>query len=252
MRILLTAGGTSEPIDQVRAITNHSSGRLGIGLAKRLLADGAIVDYVTTATALQPLETDNLTRHIISSTNDLSQTLGKLLQKNVYDAVIHSMAVSDFTPELSLSQEEFLAAINAEVAKNPHQPLDEQRLQKLVEKLQQPTEKKISSQTSHLFLVLKQTPKVIQQIKQLQPDTLLVGFKLLVGVSKEELIHVAQENLKKNQADFILANDLESISGEQHLGYLVDSAGILAQAQTKSAIADMIVTALTKRLEEKK
>lgn len=39
MKILITAGGTTEKIDQVRAITNHSTGRLGQALADYLAAN---------------------------------------------------------------------------------------------------------------------------------------------------------------------------------------------------------------------
>ena len=40
MHCIVTAGPTYEPIDQVRRLTNHSTGQLGTGLAKRLAADG--------------------------------------------------------------------------------------------------------------------------------------------------------------------------------------------------------------------
>ena len=40
MHCIVTAGPTYEPIDQVRRLTNHSTGQLGTGLAKRLADDG--------------------------------------------------------------------------------------------------------------------------------------------------------------------------------------------------------------------
>ena len=52
MKILITAGGTTEKIDQVRAITNHSTGRLGQALADYLAANpDTTIDYVTTKQA---------------------------------------------------------------------------------------------------------------------------------------------------------------------------------------------------------
>ena len=54
MKVLITAGGTSEPIDQVRSITNHASGTLGIEIAKVFLQNGVTIDYVVTKSAKKP------------------------------------------------------------------------------------------------------------------------------------------------------------------------------------------------------
>ncbi|KXT76524.1 Phosphopantothenoylcysteine synthetase [Streptococcus sp. DD12] len=51
---------------------------------------------------------------------------------------------------------------------------------------------------------------------------MLIGFKLLVATSQEELLNVARESLVSNQADMIVANDLQDIKGKQtHIAYLV-------------------------------
>ena len=54
MDVLVTAGGTSEPIDNVRSITNHSSGGLGKAIAESFLAAGHTVTYVTTKHTSNP------------------------------------------------------------------------------------------------------------------------------------------------------------------------------------------------------
>ena len=54
MHILITSGGTSEAIDRVRSITNHSTGSLGKILAETALAKGHQVTLITTPTALKP------------------------------------------------------------------------------------------------------------------------------------------------------------------------------------------------------
>lgn len=82
---------------------------------------------------------------------------------------------------------------------------------------------------------------MIQLIKQIQPETLLVGFKLLVDVSKQSLIATARESMKNNQADYILANDLAKITEEQHIGYFIDRKGqILGEKHTKEDLAILI------------
>ena len=54
MKILITSGGTTEKIDAVRGITNHSTGYLGKEIAELFLAKGHQVTLVTTKTAVKP------------------------------------------------------------------------------------------------------------------------------------------------------------------------------------------------------
>ena len=51
MHCIVTAGPTYEPIDQVRRLTNHSTGQLGTGLAKRLAANGHEVTLLRSRSA---------------------------------------------------------------------------------------------------------------------------------------------------------------------------------------------------------
>jgi phosphopantothenoylcysteine decarboxylase/phosphopantothenate--cysteine ligase len=54
LRVLVTAGGTREPIDSVRFIGNRSSGRMGFALAAEAAARGAAVTLVAANTGLEP------------------------------------------------------------------------------------------------------------------------------------------------------------------------------------------------------
>ncbi|MBO0451287.1 MULTISPECIES: phosphopantothenate--cysteine ligase [Enterococcus] len=241
MRILITSGGTSEKIDDVRAITNHSSGKLGKAIAESFAAEGAEIDLITTRHAVKP-EGKMIHQQLIESTMDLERTLTELMTANTYDAVIHSMAVSDFTPESSVTLEDLEAAAATQPADLP---------KALVTIANKRTEKKISSDTDHLVVVLKKNPKIISLIKKLQPQTILVGFKLLVDVPMIELLNVAKASLEKNHADFILANDLAEIRGEKHHGYLINKQQKVKEAHTKTEIAELITKEVLK-LEEAK
>ncbi|GFK24689.1 phosphopantothenate--cysteine ligase [Tetragenococcus halophilus] len=245
MRVLITAGGTSEKIDDVRSITNHSTGRLGCFLAEEFLKNQITVDYVTTTQAKHPTENQQLNLYEIAGTQDLADQLQELLQKFSYDAVIHSMAVSDFAPSQSYSQEAFLEAIN-QLFQEKNGPLDKDDLASL--SLGEKTnENKISSNTDQLYLVLQKTPKVIQQIKKIQAETLLIGFKLLVDVSKQTLLTTAKQSLAASQADYILANDLAKIKNNQHPGYLINKDGeIVGEEQNKEGIAQLIARTVMK------
>lgn len=241
MRILITSGGTSEKIDDVRAITNHSSGKLGKAIAEEFAKDDVLIDMITTRQAIKP-EGKKIQFHYIESTVDLEKTLKQLMEENKYDAVIHSMAVSDFTPESSVTLEDLESAVATQPADLP---------KALVAIANGRSEKKISSDTDHLVVVLKKNPKIISLIKNLQPQTILVGFKLLVDVPMIELLNVAKESLEKNHADFILANDLAEIRGEKHHGYLINKQQKVKEAHTKTEIAELIKKEVMK-LEESK
>lgn len=244
MRVLVTLGGTSERIDQVRSITNHSSGKLGNDVIQQLIEQQIQVDAIVTTSAIQPAVHPNVTIHSIDDTQALLTTLTNLMTHFTYDAVIHSMAVSDFTPTLSDSEEQFLTKLNTWIQQNPGKLMNATDFKIFLQPTNQKQATKLSSATDHLVLLLEKTPKVIQKIKQLQPNTLLVGFKLLVDVPQAELFSVAKATLLKSDADFVLANDLTAIDETQHIGYLLNREGLVAQATTKTAIAKMIVEQL--------
>lgn len=224
MKLLITSGGTSEAIDRVRSITNHASGHLGKIIAKEALARGHQVTLVTSKSAVKPPQHERLTIIEITDVANLQEKLEPLVKS--HDSLIHSMAVSDYTPV-------YMTDLND--VKQSHD-LDE-----FLEKRN--TETKISSKEDVQILFLKKTPKLISLVKQWNPSIRLVGFKLLVDVSKEELLSVARESLIKNQADYILANDLTEITGNHHIGYLVNQSTEI-KAQTKEEIALLLLNKL--------
>lgn len=227
MNILITSGGTSESIDRVRKITNSSTGRLGKVIAEKLLLDGHRVTLITTQLAITPDNHPNLTIKLIENTQELETMLACEVPK--HDAMIHSMAVSDYAPQVMLSLEEFLFAINEGRALSSLSNQD----------------KKVSSNAVQQVILLNQTPKLIGEIKKWHPEIILIGFKLLVGVSEQVLIDTAKASLKKNHADYIFANDLELINENQHFGFLIGDNSI-ETANTKQEIAEIISNKLAK------
>ncbi|HFU4058973.1 TPA: phosphopantothenate--cysteine ligase [Streptococcus suis] len=226
MKLLITSGGTSEAIDQVRAITNHASGKLGKIIAEQALKGGHEVTLVTTKQALKPLPQKNLTIIEITNVESLKATLEPLIKS--HHALIQSMAVSDYTPVYMTSLEE------VETTEDISSLLDKKN-----------AETKISSKDDYQVLFLKKTPKVISYVKKWNPAIQLIGFKLLVDVPKEELFAVARQSIERNGADYIVANDLTDIKGNQHIAYLVDKTSEV-QATTKEEIAQLILKTLEK------
>lgn len=226
MKLLITSGGTSEAIDQVRAITNHASGNLGKIIAEQALRIGHEVTLVTTKQAVKPEPQEKLTIIEISNVESLQSTLEPLVK--THHVLIHSMAVSDYTPVYMTGLDEVKAT---------------EDITSLLDKKN--AESKISSKDDYQVLFLKKTPKVISYVKQWNPTIQLIGFKLLVDVSKEELFAVARQSIERNGADYILANDLTDIKGNQHIAYLVGKTSEV-QAQTKEEIAQLILETLEK------
>lgn len=220
MNILITSGGTSEKIDRVRSITNHSTGQLGKVIAETFLNKGDRVTLVTTSRAVQPLLHPNLTTVEIENVAELHEKLEQLV--HTHDVLIHTMAVSDYTPVYMIGFDKVLASSD---------------LTELLNKSN--SESKISSQDDVQVLFLKKTPKIISLVKQWNPDIRLIGFKLLVDVSKEKLLETARASLQKNKADIIVANDLNKITEQGHEAYLVEKDKV-TQAYSKVEIAQLL------------
>ena len=93
-KVLVTAGPTQEPLDPVRYISNHSSGKMGYALARMAMLRGAEVTLVTGKTALTPppfVETVDVT-----TAEDMFNAVTE--RAEAADWVIKAAAVADYTP----------------------------------------------------------------------------------------------------------------------------------------------------------
>jgi phosphopantothenoylcysteine decarboxylase / phosphopantothenate---cysteine ligase len=94
-KVLVTAGGTQEPLDPVRVLTNHSSGKQGYALAQAALDAGAQVTLITSPTGLTPP-----VGATIINVQTAKQMLGAVLKEfPESDALIMAAAVADFRPK---------------------------------------------------------------------------------------------------------------------------------------------------------
>jgi len=227
MNILITAGGTREDIDSVRGITNYSTGRLGSLIADCFLENNCNVTYICAEGAILPSfpkssSEKHFTKIQIRSTAQLLEKIEQVLSETSFHAVIHSMAVSDFAPHAVMQ-----FGIEGHEGLHGFKPISE-------------INEKISSDAPYFVMVMKQLPKVIARIKAIQPETLLVGFKLLSGVGEEELVQAGLKILEKNLCEYVLANDLQNIQADNHAALLLNKNGIHSRLNTKNEIADKI------------
>ena len=95
--VIVTAGGTQEPLDPVRVLTNHSSGKQGYAIAQAAVDAGAQVTLITAPSALKP----PVGARVIQ-TQTARQMLDAVLQESAGShALIMAAAVADFRPKTS-------------------------------------------------------------------------------------------------------------------------------------------------------
>ena len=217
--ILITAGSTRGYLDAVRYITNTSTGKLGSEIALEAMGRGAVVTYIYGADSLFPvihersdLKASQLKLIGIETNNDLIEVLQEKLKNRKFDAIIHAMAVADYVPARA-------------------------------------KQSKTSSQKKEWLVKLVKTPKVINTIRDSWPEALLVGFKLEVNRTKDEIIRIARRFLTKSKANLIVANDYKYISRNRHIAYMVTGdRKIPKPLKGKKAIARNIISYLEKIL----
>ena len=93
-KIVVTAGGTQEPLDPVRVLTNKSSGKQGYALAQAALDAGGTVSLVSAPTALTPPVGVRLIP--VTTSEEMLETV--LAESAGADALVMAAAVADFRP----------------------------------------------------------------------------------------------------------------------------------------------------------
>jgi phosphopantothenoylcysteine decarboxylase/phosphopantothenate--cysteine ligase len=94
-RIVITAGGTREPLDPVRILTNLSSGKQGYALAQAALDNGAEVVLISTPTGLTP----PVGARLVAASSAAEMQAAVLEQSAGADVLIMAAAVADFRPK---------------------------------------------------------------------------------------------------------------------------------------------------------
>jgi phosphopantothenoylcysteine decarboxylase/phosphopantothenate--cysteine ligase len=168
-KILITAGGTQEPIDPVRFISNHSTGKMGFALAQACARRGAHVTLVCGAVT-EELRNPFHSIHRIDALSAQAMYEACLAEWSKMDSAILCAAVADFTP--------------AKVAN---------------EKI-----KKQAGQTSFI-LDMTTTHDIARELGAVkQPNQRLIGFALETNNEKEN----ALQKMERKHLDAIILNSL--------------------------------------------
>lgn len=169
-RVLITAGPTWAPIDNVRVISNIATGETGILLSQKLRDLGARVTLL-----LGPVGACCLNRKIklirFKFFDELKKAVKKELGSKKYDMVIHCAAVSDY-------------------------------------KAAKIYPRKVRSDKKDWTINLIPTEKIIGLIKKIDASLFLVGFKFEPGVKKETLIQRTKRLVIRAGLDLAVANTI--------------------------------------------
>ena len=182
---------------------------------------------------------DKVEKIEIRSTQELLDTMTELTGSNDIFAIIHSMAVSDYTTSSFMSLEEMLRIL----AESGCETMDDVK-EAMREGDFRTKYTKLPSSIEDPVILLRQTPKVLSGLRDMAPDAVIMGFKLLDGVSHEELMSVAKAQIEKNDTDFCLANDYETVLSPVHVGFLLDREGNEQKFEGKESIAKGITEAV--------
>jgi phosphopantothenate-cysteine ligase/phosphopantothenoylcysteine decarboxylase/phosphopantothenate--cysteine ligase len=190
MKVLVTAGNTQAPIDQVRCITNIFSGKTGARLALEAYRRGADVTLLTSRPdVLRDLEAPDLKpsrwrlKHY-QTFEEMHNAMRAESRHGGYDVLLHSAAVSDY----------LVSGVLAD-----GRPIDM-------------SQGKIKSSHPELILRLVPAPKLVDLVRESWGfQGVLVKFKLEVGTSMDELQRIAEASRLQSRANLMVANTLEGM-----------------------------------------
>lgn len=170
-KILITCGPTWVPIDDVRVISNISTGVMGQTLAQKALKLGANVTLLE-GPVVSRLQSDQITVRTFQYFDELAGLLNDELAQQSYDVIFHAAAVSDYA------------------VKKP-----------------QPTKMKSDAATVHLDLI--PLPKLIDTIRTLSGRAWLIGFKLESDMTDVSAVTATQKLFEQSKCDLVIANSVK-------------------------------------------
>ncbi len=233
--VVITAGGTREPIDPVRFIGNRSSGKMGVAVADAALDRGAAVTLIV-ANVSVPLPDDRARILRVETAGELRNTLIEVLFDDPesplagrFDALVMAAAVSDFKPA-------------------------------------RPAGGKIGRETG-LTLELEPTPDVLAEVARivhgldgqetrrpspLDPGPVLVGFAAETGSLER-----AADKLRRKGVDLLVANDIlepdSGFGGDTNRVVILDAHGgeqalpLLSKREVADRLLDQVAALMDAR-----
>jgi phosphopantothenoylcysteine decarboxylase/phosphopantothenate--cysteine ligase len=171
-RLVVTAGGTQEPLDPVRAITNRSSGKQGFALAQAAIDRGAEVTLIVGATSLAAADTPVGAQRIeVRTAQEMLEAVLVALPGS--DGLLMAAAVADFRPAA-------------------------------------PASHKIKKEAGAPQIQLEPTPDILAAVRDWRGQSGWEGLTLGFAAESRDLLDNARHKLHLKQLDMIAANDISA------------------------------------------
>jgi phosphopantothenoylcysteine synthetase/decarboxylase len=177
MRVLVTCGPSYEPIDQVRRLTNFSTGELGIMLANRLTQAGFEVLCFKGVGATCPLRAEGARVLPFTTNGSLRAELEGVENRSEIHAVFHAAALCDYRVKSVHSSS------GAEIAAA-----------------------KIPSRAGELTLTLEPLPKLLPELRQFFPASRIVGWKYELVGTRDDVLAAAARQMRETGTDLCVVN----------------------------------------------
>jgi phosphopantothenoylcysteine decarboxylase / phosphopantothenate---cysteine ligase len=218
-KVLITSGGTREPIDGVRSLTNFSTGQTGATLAENFAEAGYAVTFVHAKNSALPKNSSRIQLLSFESFSDLEDVLHKSLSTNEYTAVLHLAAVSDFAVNS-------IGVDGTEVT--PSRTI------------------KLGSE-KEITLHLKQNPKLVTRIREWSKNktTRVIAYKLTNTPNIQERNEAISKLLDDPRIDFVVHNDLSEISETSHPFRIYGDSGFTRTGKNKTQMAQELLQMVT-------
>lgn len=209
MKVVVTCGPGSEPIDEVRRITNFSSGELGIILANRLAAAGHDVLCFKGSGATTPIPLEGGTKPVAFTNNeDLEEKLAAITNRDSVGAVFHVAALGDFK----------VGAVRDAEGNDL-------------------TCAKIPSRQSEVVLSLVPARKVLPELGKLFPFARIVGWKYELNGGRDDAVAAAVRQIRETRVDACVVNGRAYGTG---FGFVLGEE-VKRHTEGKRALADFLV-----------
>ena len=217
-RVLVTAGSTVEYIDPIRVMTNLSSGKMGLAIAREAQRMGASVTLLYGHGTYEAI-IGKVIR--VSTSEEMYKVLDSELSSKKHDIAIMAAAIADFKPARK-------------------------------------SNKKIDTKAGRVELSLIGTRKIIDEVKKKNKDIFLVAFKADYDVPDSVLIEKAYKKMQESDADIIVANDIgrkgSEAGSDKNEVFIIDKDKKILhlplenKAQVANKLLEIVAEAVDRRL----
>jgi phosphopantothenoylcysteine decarboxylase/phosphopantothenate--cysteine ligase len=216
VRVVVSAGGTREPLDPVRYLGNRSSGKQGYALARVAAQRGADVTLIAAHTVALPEPAGVTTRHV-STAEQLRQAVGEPAKEA--DVVVMAAAVADFRPA----------------------NFTDHKIKK-------------SDDRADPTITLDRNADILAElVANRSPGQVVVGFAAETGDEQGSVLDHARAKLKRKGSDLLVVNAVgegKAFEVEENSGWLLSADGtersipLGSKSQLAAAVWDTVVALL--------